>query len=48
MTLMTPQNTVTTGVTERRLARRILTYWLEKSGDRDFPRLSDIDPAELF
>jgi hypothetical protein len=47
MTIMTPENTITVGTTERRLSRRMLQYWLEKSGDRDFPKFSDIDPHEL-
>lgn len=38
---------MTVGSTERRLSRRILQYWLDKCGDRDFPRLSDIDPEDL-
>lgn len=28
---------------ERRLARRMLAYWQERRGDRDFPALGDID-----
>ncbi|TNE57974.1 MAG: PAS domain-containing protein [Alphaproteobacteria bacterium] len=47
MTLMTPEDTVQAKVTERRLIRRILQYWLDKAGERAFPTLDDIDPTEL-
>lgn len=37
----------TTGQDERRLVRKLLTYWLQISGDRAFPTLSDIDPDQI-
>lgn len=32
---------------ERRLARRLLAYWQERRGDREFPALGDIDPEAI-
>ncbi len=37
----------TAGQDERRLVRKLLTYWLRISGDRAFPTLSDIDPDQI-
>jgi hypothetical protein len=35
------------GLSERRLSRRILAYWLDKCGGKDYPSLEDIDPQAL-
>lgn len=32
---------------ERRLNRRLLKYWEERRGTREFPALKDIDPAAI-
>lgn len=32
---------------ERRLILRVLAYWQDRRGDRDFPSRGDIDPAAL-
>lgn len=36
-----------TSPSERRLNRRILKYWEERRGAREFPALADIDPAAI-
>ena len=35
------------GVRQRRLVWRLLTYWEQSCGDRDFPGLGDIKPDEI-
>ncbi|MEM7224705.1 MAG: PAS domain-containing protein [Pseudomonadota bacterium] len=32
---------------QRRLVWRLLTYWEQRRGERDFPMLADIDPEEI-
>lgn len=34
-------------IVERRLVRNLLSYWERRRGEREFPSLQDIDPAEI-
>ena len=40
---MTPENLIN----QRRMVWRVLTYWEQKRGNRDYPSLSDISEADI-
>ena len=47
MNMTLDEKVAVSGLSERRMSRRLLAYWLEKCGGNDFPSLADIKPEEL-